>query len=202
MSPFGSFNSELDVEGGSLSMLGASATGHNLTLGGGGTYRAEGSPTELESHGNGVWRRERGGTLTVTGTTTITGSADKFLAAPYQLNLEGSGSWFGSGNLHALAPSSSTSSFLIQNFGAFSLSGGGGFVVNPSGFGTQYVVWDNVNGFPSSGSLTMTVSGHAFWQAGLRSEERRVGKGGRRRAASAHHTRNASLRSPRHKRTI
>src|SRR5438876_9280012 len=28
MAPFGSFNSELDVEGGSLSMLGASATGH------------------------------------------------------------------------------------------------------------------------------------------------------------------------------
>src|SRR5438046_8496535 len=104
MTPFGSFNSELDVEGGSLSMLGASATGHNLTLGGGGTYKGAGSLSVNDFHWNGGTLGDGGGTLTVTGTTTIAGSADKFLAAPYQLNLEGSGSWFGSGNLHALAP--------------------------------------------------------------------------------------------------
>src|SRR5438477_4982466 len=101
MTPFGSFNSELDVEGGSLSMLGASATGHNLTLGGGGTYKVPGSLGMNDCHGTGGQPGDLPGTLTVTGTTTITGSADKFLAAPYQLNLEGSGSWFGSGNLRS-----------------------------------------------------------------------------------------------------
>src|SRR5438445_7638132 len=96
MSPFGSFNSELDVEGGSLSMLGSSATGHNLTLGGGGTYKGAGSLSVNDDRKSGGPHASDGSTPSAACSTNTTGSADTFLAAPYQRTLPGSGASVGS----------------------------------------------------------------------------------------------------------
>src|SRR5437660_7813563 len=89
---------------------------YNLTLGGGGTYKGGGSLTVNDFHWNGGTLGDGGGTLTVTGTTRSEEHTSELQSRGHlvcRLRLE---KRFGSGNLHALAPSSATSSFLIQNF--------------------------------------------------------------------------------------